>query len=101
MSIERYLIGALRFLADTQPGHMDNPLKIEENDRNDYSEDVALSLETHDEWLWLLILDLLIFCGLAVTSYMSSRKLQTVNPDDFKPKFIRGLIYANGSTIIF
>lgn len=59
----------------------------------------------HEEYLWLLIFDLLIFIGLALVSYSSSKKLKeraghtpgASTAEDFKPKFIKGLIYANGS----
>ena len=56
----------------------------------------------HNEHLWLLILDLLVFVGLTFTAYSSSKKMEatTMNPDDFRPKFIKGLIYANGSKFI-
>lgn len=57
--------------------------------------------DIHEGYLWLLILDLLIFIGLTFTSYSSSKKLNLMNPDDFKTKFIRGLIYANGSNLYF
>ena len=57
----------------------------------------------HTEYLWLLIFDLLIFLGLTFISYSSSQKLaarSNVNAsnasEDFKPKFIKGLLYANG-----
>lgn len=55
--------------------------------------------ERHEEYLWLLVVDLLIFIGLTVSTYLSSKKLAatTSNPDDFRPKFIKGLIWANGS----
>jgi hypothetical protein len=58
--------------------------------------------DIHQDYLWLLILDLLIFIGLTFTSYSSSKKMMATNtnPDDFRPKFIKGLIYANGSTYI-
>lgn len=57
----------------------------------------------HDEHLWLLILDLLVFIGLTFTAYTSSKKMEsaTMNPDDFRPKFIKGLIYANGSNFYY
>ena len=63
--------------------------------------------ELHEDYLFLLIFDLIIFIGLTVTSYMSSQKLAsrptpqgTSTAEDFKPKFIKGLIYANGSKYI-
>lgn len=53
----------------------------------------------HEEHLWLLIIDLLVFAALTFTAYTSSKKMESeaVNPEDFRPKFIKGLIYANGS----
>jgi hypothetical protein len=60
----------------------------------------------HTEYLWLLIFDLLIFMGLTFISYTSSQKLAArsnvnSNPqaEDFKPKFIKGLLYANGGNL--
>lgn len=66
--------------------------------QDSYEEEFA-GKDQHEEYLWLLILDLLIFVGLTTTAYVSSKKMEgsTDNPDDFRPKFIKGLIYANGS----
>jgi hypothetical protein len=66
-------------------------------DDTTYIEEFA-SKERHEEYLWLLIVDLLIFIGLTATTYLSSKKLAqaATNPDDFRPKFIRGLVWANG-----
>ena len=60
--------------------------------------------ERHTEYLWLLIIDLLIFLGLSFISYSSIKKIAAKNnnsgnntqSEDFKPKFINGLLYANG-----
>lgn len=63
-------------------------------------------LERHSSYLWLLVIDLLIFIGLTAICYSSSKKLVqksgTSNSiaDDFKPKFVKGLIYSNGGKII-
>lgn len=68
------------------------------NPDGSYEEEYALK-DIHKDYLWLLILDLLIFIGLTATAYISSKKMEgtMVNPDDFRQKFIKGLIYANGS----
>ena len=61
------------------------------------------SEELHGDYLWLLILDLLIFIGLTFISYQASLKISenTENSEDpnslNKLKFIKGLSYANGS----
>lgn len=54
--------------------------------------------DIHNDYLWLLILDLLIFIGLTIYAYMSWKKLEgtAVSADDFRPRFIRALIWANG-----
>ena len=63
--------------------------------------------ERHSDYLWLLVIDLLIFIGLTSILYSSSKKLLPKGgtassiADDFKPKFVKGLIYANGSKIKF
>jgi hypothetical protein len=53
----------------------------------------------HEAYLWLLIFDLLIFIILTFTTYSSSKKLATTttNSEDFRPKFIKGLVWANAS----
>lgn len=64
-----------------------------------------LDKNKHNEHLWLLIVDLLIFLALTFTSYTSFKKLAsrvnaqpaTSAAEDFKPKFIKGLLYANAS----
>ena len=51
------------------------------------------------KYLWMLIFDLLIFFSLTLTSYTSSKKIKMENQsnsDDFRPKFIKGLVLANG-----
>jgi len=59
--------------------------------------------ENHGDFLWLLVLDLLIFIGLTIVSYQASLKIaentQTLeDPNSLnKLKFIKGLTYANGS----
>ena len=51
-----------------------------------------------DKYLWFLFLDLIIFIGLTYTTYSSSKKLNSEqeNPEDFRPKFIKWLVLANG-----
>lgn len=59
--------------------------------------------EAHADFLWILILDLLIFIGLTAVSYQASLKIEeateaTEDPNSLnKLKFIKGLTYANGS----
>ncbi len=59
--------------------------------------------ELNGDFLWILILDLLIFIGLTVVSYQASLKIAeateaTEDPNSLnKLKFIKGLTYANGS----
>lgn len=59
--------------------------------------------ENHGDFLWLLVLDLLIFIGLTIVSYQASLKIaentQTLEDPNAlnKLKFIKGLTYANGS----
>lgn len=52
------------------------------------------------QYLWMLIFDLLIFFSLTITSYTSSKKLKLLKTDDFKLKFIKGLVLANGTRTI-
>jgi hypothetical protein len=90
------ILKALRFLVD-------QPKQIEIID-----EEILAGItnnkteETHGDFLWLLILDLLIFIGLTVLSYQASLKIEenTQNSEDpnslNKLKFIKGLSYANG-----
>lgn len=63
---------------------------------------IDTSNETHESHLWLLILDLIIFSALTYMTYTSSKRIKTniENPDDFRPRFIKGLIYANGSIFL-
>jgi hypothetical protein len=75
---------------------------IEYKDDTDFVQQLE-DKEKHSDFLWLLVIDLLIFIALTATSYSSSKKLAakasvtTSIAEDFKPKFIKGLIYANGS----
>jgi hypothetical protein len=66
----------------------------------DKTEVVVSNLEPHPEnfLLWLLILDLLVFVGLSVYSYISSKRMEKegTSPEDFRYKFMKSLIYANG-----
>jgi hypothetical protein len=52
------------------------------------------------KFLWLLFFDLLIFLSLTYTTYTSSKKLeneeQSDENSDFRPKFIKWLVVANG-----
>lgn len=52
-------------------------------------------------YLWLLIIDLLIFASLTLTTYTSSKKLNVSQHEstDFRPKFIKALVLANGGNI--
>lgn len=61
--------------------------------------------EVHSDFLWILIVNLLIFIGLTVVSYQASLKIAettegTEDPNSLnKLKFIKGLTYANGSNL--
>ena len=52
--------------------------------------------KNNSQYLWMLIFDLLIFFSLTLTSYTSSKRLKVLNSDDFRLKFIKGLVLANG-----
>lgn len=56
---------------------------------------------TSSPYLWLLIIDLLIFASLTLTTYTSSKKLNVSQHEstDFRPKFIKALVLANGGKI--
>ena len=72
----------------------DNSSNITNNDTSPY-----ISKENQNEgYLYLLVLDLLIFCSLTYTTYSSSKKLETENlsPDNFRVNFIKWLVLANG-----
>jgi len=103
MPLDLSLNYLLRFLANNSTASIE--------DENDFGKinlgpDNLDKEHRHSEFLSLLIIDLIIFMGLTFTSYSSSQKLssrskaQTATAsEDFKPKFIKGLVYANGSTI--
>ena len=58
-----------------------------------------VSKENQNEgYLFLLLFDLLIFCSLTYTTYISSKKLEkeSLNPEDFRLNFIKWLVLANG-----
>jgi hypothetical protein len=79
----------------------DDSFGEEMGNNKDYPE-IMEELDRHPDYLGLLVIDLLIFIGLTVICYSSSKKLnQKANTasiaDDFKPKFVKGLVYANGS----
>ncbi len=61
-------------------------------------------VEKHNEqsYLWLLIIDLLIFIGLTVYAYNSSKNMEesNANPEELRYKFMKSLIYANGGNYI-
>lgn len=61
-------------------------------------EDTGVTDASSYKYGWLLIIDLLIFVGLTFVTYTSSQKIKADenNPDDFRPKFIKGLVVANG-----
>jgi hypothetical protein len=96
----------LRILIDNVINNEESPVDNQnENDgpKNlDYPQ-LLEDKERHSSYLWLIVIDLLIFIGLTVILYSSSKKLIQKNgtansiADDFKPKFVKGLIYANGS----
>jgi hypothetical protein len=58
-------------------------------------------IDKHPEYLWLLSFDLIIFVFLTWLSYNSSKKEQKKSLNqfqfqDFKAKFIQGLVISNG-----
>ena len=58
-----------------------------------------VSKENENEgYLYLLVIDLLVFCSLTYTTYTSSKKLEReiTNPEDFRLNFIKWLVLANG-----
>lgn len=63
--------------------------------------------DSYNDYLWLLILDLLVFVVLTFISYQASLKIAEnteaiEDPNGLnKLKFIKGLTYANGSKNIF
>ncbi len=87
-------------------------VNITDENPTDTKADIPDILEDnrHPDNLWLLIIDLLIFVALAFTSHTSYKKL-TANKnrvqqsssasDDFKPKFIKGLLFANGGIYLY
>jgi hypothetical protein len=87
-----------RILIDTITQNYDENTQVKDK----FIEELTVK-NIHDEYLGLLIINLLVFSGLTFTAYSSAKKMEatTTNPDDFRPKFIKGLIYANGCTILF
>lgn len=89
-----------RFLASadyvSSSNSLDEELIADQKNNNDI-------IETHGDFLWLLILDLLIFVTLTFISYQASKKISEstqISEDQNglnKLKFIKGLTYANGS----
>jgi hypothetical protein len=101
------LLGSfLRILVDIQKANI-TQLETDDIDSRDKDLDYAKELENaekHPEYLWLLIFDLLIFMALAFTNYNLLQKLnfkkteKNMNSiEEFKYKFLTGLLYANGS----
>lgn len=76
---------------------------------NDYNFPQLIGdVNKHTDYLWLLIFDLLIFLALTFISYTSVQKLASRNnantqnaSEEFKVKFIKGLLYANGGKFHF
>lgn len=91
------LLKALRILASQE-----KPLEILDEEILAGMTETKIE-ETHGDFLWLLILDLLIFIALTIVSYQASLKIAentetTEDPNSLnKFKFIKGLCYANGS----
>jgi hypothetical protein len=113
MSLESNLKFLLRFLIKNQSltknGTVIDNEELAEATKETYETDLTLEKDNrHPEFLWLLIIDLLIFVALTLTSYSSSKKLSSRNKlqsttaaEDFKPKFIKGLVYANGGRLLY
>jgi hypothetical protein len=91
------------FPSNTTPA---DPYDIDSRDKDiNYPKEME-DTHKHTEYLWLLIFDLLIFMALTFISYTSSQKLaarsninNNTQAEDFKPKFIKGLLYANGGKL--
>ena len=67
---------------------------ITNNDTSPY-----VSKENENEgYLYLLVIDLLVFCSLTYSTYTSSKKLEreSLNHEDFRINFIKWLVLANG-----
>jgi len=101
-SLTNFLIKATEIASDVSNDSND----IDSRD-NDYNFP-KLDSNKHTDYLWLLIFDLLIFLGLTFISYTSVQKLVSKNngntsnaSEEFKVKFIKGLLYANGGNLYF
>ena len=59
-----------------------------------------ISEKKKQKFLWLLFFDLIIFISLTYTTYTSSKNLENEEQidenSDFRPKFIKWLVVANG-----
>ena len=85
-----FFLSSLRIiLLNNEPGN--------NNTNNDTLPFVSKENQNED-YLFLLLFDLLIFCSLTYTTYTSSKKLEkeSLNPEDFRLNFIKWLVLANG-----
>ena len=84
------LLSTIRFLQDT--------LKTDNINIEDHN---ITEPKREEKFLWLLIIDLLVFAGLSVNSYLSTRRMEKdgINVEDFRYKFMKSLIYANAGIL--
>ena len=75
-----------------------NTILISFQETNTTKIEEIIKRENQSKYIWLLLLDLLIFLSLTLTSYASSKKLKLIikkDTTDFRYKFIKGLFAAN------
>jgi hypothetical protein len=68
----------------------------------DYQNTAPIEPISEEKYLWLLIIDLLVFVGLSVYAYISSKRMEEerTNHEDFRYKFVKSLIVANGGKFV-
>ena len=69
-----------------------NTILISFQETNTTKIEEIIKRENQSKYIWLLLLDLLIFLSLTLTSYASSKKLKLIikkDTTDFRYKFIK------------
>ena len=68
------------------------------NKTNNDSSPYVSEENKNEGYLFLLVFDLLIFCSLTYTTYTSAKRLEkeVESPEEFRLKFIKWLVLANG-----